>query len=104
MQRVDSYPMNERLPPERAEAVSFRHAPVVRRSQGGRRPLFWPVTWSVSVRAGFSHARRNCPSAAGRGPQTLIQHDLVDEYQRWLHPVVLGSGKRLFRDGDPRRT
>jgi dihydrofolate reductase len=31
--------------------------------------------------------------------QTLIQHDLVDEYQLWLHPVVLGSGKRFFRDG-----
>jgi hypothetical protein len=38
MQRVDSCPMNERLPPERAEAVSFSHAPVVRRSQGGEAP------------------------------------------------------------------
>ena len=28
--------------------------------------------------------------------QTLIERDLVDEYRLWLHPVILGSGKRLF--------
>jgi dihydrofolate reductase len=32
--------------------------------------------------------------------QTLIKHDLVDEYSLAVYPIVLGSGKRLFRDSD----
>jgi class 3 adenylate cyclase len=29
----------------------------------------------------------------------LMQHDLVDEFQIFVFPVVVGSGKHLFRDG-----
>jgi dihydrofolate reductase len=31
--------------------------------------------------------------------QTLIKHDLVDQFQLMIFPLVLGSGKRLFEDG-----
>jgi dihydrofolate reductase len=34
--------------------------------------------------------------------QTLMQNGLVDEYQLMVHPFVLGSGARLFREGSPR--
>ncbi len=30
--------------------------------------------------------------------QQLVEDDLVDEYRLFLHPLLLGSGKRLFRD------
>jgi dihydrofolate reductase len=31
--------------------------------------------------------------------QTLMQHNLVDLYILLIHPLVLGSGRRLFPDG-----
>ena len=37
---------------------------------------------------------------SGELVQTLIKEDLIDEYFLAVFPIVLGSGKRLFRDAD----
>jgi dihydrofolate reductase len=36
---------------------------------------------------------------SGELVQTLIKEGLVDQFQLIIHPLVLGKGKRLFRDG-----
>ena len=33
--------------------------------------------------------------------QTLMRENLVDEYLLMIHPLVLGSGQRMFPDGGP---
>ena len=33
--------------------------------------------------------------------ESLMRHGLVDEYQLLIHPLVLGSGRRLFTNGVP---
>jgi dihydrofolate reductase len=36
---------------------------------------------------------------SGNLVQTLLRNDLVDRLDLWVHPVLLGSGKRLFAEG-----
>jgi dihydrofolate reductase len=35
--------------------------------------------------------------------QTLVEHDLVDEFRLMVYPVVLGSGKRLFGEASDKK-
>jgi dihydrofolate reductase len=32
--------------------------------------------------------------------QTLMQHRLIDQYVLLFHPLILGTGRRLFQEGD----
>jgi dihydrofolate reductase len=38
---------------------------------------------------------------SGELVQSLMQHNLIDRYVLLIHPLVLGSGRRLFPDGGP---
>jgi dihydrofolate reductase len=35
---------------------------------------------------------------------TLVEHDLIDEFRLMVHPIVVGRGRHLFRDGVATRT
>jgi dihydrofolate reductase len=32
---------------------------------------------------------------------TLMRRELIDEYLLFIHPIVLGRGRRMFADGVP---
>ncbi len=38
---------------------------------------------------------------SGKLVQSLMRDNLIDEYQLSIHPLVLGTGSRLFLDGSP---
>ena len=48
-------------------------------------------------------ARDILVAGSSRLVHTLMDHDLVDEIRLMVFPVVLGTGKRLFKDGSPMR-
>ena len=38
---------------------------------------------------------------SGELVRSLIPHNLIDEYVLLIHPLLLGSGRRLFPDDGP---
>ena len=73
------------------------------------RTLTEPLEWANSVLLGgdVAEAVRALKKEDGGNlhlvgsaefAQTLIEHDLVDEYRLMIDPLVLGEGKRLFRE------
>jgi dihydrofolate reductase len=68
------------------------------------------LEWSPSVLIEGDAAEGIAELKKGDGPelqvhgsgnliQTLMRHNLIDQYRLWAFPLVIGSGKRLFADG-----
>jgi dihydrofolate reductase len=70
-----------------------------------REPLAWNATLlDGDVPAAVAKLKQQpggdlLVQGSGTLVRTLMQRNLIDAYQLWVHPVVLGSGKRLFADG-----
>lgn len=73
------------------------------------------LTWNNSSAIGGDVAgeigrlkRRDGPLLQVHGSSELVQsllaHDLIDEFRLWIFPVVTGSGKRLFMPDCPPRS
>jgi dihydrofolate reductase len=61
----------------------------------------WNATIIRNVRADVPRLKRQhdlLVMGSGRLVQALREHDLVDEYEVWIHPILLGAGERLFED------
>jgi dihydrofolate reductase len=73
-----------------------------------REPLPWPNSTLLGgdTAAAVAQLKRDVNgdlTVMGSGDllQTLMRHDLVDEYMLSVTPIVLGTGRRLFADGTP---
>jgi dihydrofolate reductase len=91
--------------PEEAGGKVFNEATKYVASRG--RPT---LSWSNSVLVEGDAAegiaalkRQDGPELQVHGSgnliQTLLRHNLVDQFRLWVFPVVIGSGKRLFAEG-----
>src|SRR5690242_15507596 len=74
------------------------------------RSLEDPLPWSNSILlkgdaaeavAGLKERSEQDIAIMGSGEliQSLMPHNLIDEYLLMIHPLILGTGRRLFPDG-----
>jgi dihydrofolate reductase len=95
---------------EQAVAEPLNTLPKYVASRTLREPLAWSNSTLISgdVTEGVRGLKQGSGKdlhviGSGNLAQTLMENDLVDEYRLMFHPIVLGSGARLFREGVPRR-
>lgn len=81
-------------------------APKYVASRSGSTSLPWPnstlLTGDVPREVAALKAEREpdlCVMGSGELIRTLLEHRLVDELLLFVHPLVLGTGRRLFPDG-----
>jgi dihydrofolate reductase len=86
----------------------LNNAPKYVASKKLREPLPWPNSTLLSGDVAnavteLKHELSGDLTVMGSGEliQTLMRHDLIDEYMLFIHPIVLGAGRRLFGDGSP---
>jgi dihydrofolate reductase len=92
-------------PAEDPLAGTFNDMPKFVVSNTLKEPLAWQN--STLIRGDVAKELAKLKGGSGKDIQvigsgqlvdTLARHDLVDEYRLMIHPIVMGSGKRLFRD------
>jgi len=73
-----------------------------------REPLPWPNSTLLDGHVADAVAQlKEKPGkdlhvmGSGELIRTLMRHDLIDEYLLMIHPLVLGTGRRLFANGGP---
>jgi dihydrofolate reductase len=87
---------------------ALNNAPKYVASRTLREPLPWPNSTLLEGDAAdgvadLKHEPGNDLHLLGSGElvQSLIASNLIDEYMLLIHPLVLGSGRRLFGEGSP---
>ncbi len=91
---------------EQAFAGPLNNLPKFVVSKTLREPLSWNNSTLIAGNVAEEVAKLKRQSGndirvigSGELVQTLMKYDLVDEYDLMIHPLVLGSGKHLFREG-----
>ena len=86
----------------------LNNAPKYVASSTLREPLPWPNSTLLDgdVAEAVAQLKRDLTgdlTVMGSGDllQTLMRHDLIDEYLLLIAPVVFGTGRRLFSEGSP---
>jgi dihydrofolate reductase len=87
---------------------ALNNAPKYIASTTLRDPLPWPNSTLLDGDAADGVAKLKEQAGkdlhilgSGKLIQSLMARDLIDEYMLTVHPLVLGTGRRLFADGGP---